>query len=89
MVPTDTKRPTYYEELKERGYSRRDFMKFCTMMAAYLGLEASGTAQIAKTLSKTSRVPVIWLHFQECTCCSESFIRTSHPKVADIKLDKF
>ena len=31
-------RPTYYDELRERGYSRRDFMKFCTFMAAYLGL---------------------------------------------------
>ncbi len=88
MVPTVTKRPTYYEELREKGYSRRDFMKFCTMMAAYLGLEATGTAQIAKTLMKTPRVPVIWLHFQECTCCSESFIRSSHPIVADIILDK-
>ena len=36
----------------------------------------------------TPRVPVIWLHFQECTCCSESFIRSSHPMVADIILDK-
>ncbi|MCB0620756.1 MAG: hydrogenase small subunit [Saprospiraceae bacterium] len=83
-----TKRPTYFEELREKGYSRRDFMRFCTIMAAYLGLEATGTAQIAKALQTTPRVPVIWLHFQECTCCSESFIRSSHPIVADIILDK-
>jgi hydrogenase small subunit len=82
------KRPTYYEELRQRGYSRRDFMRFCTVMAAYMGLEATGAAQIAKTLQSTSRVPVVWLHFQECTCCSESFIRSSHPIVADIILDK-
>ncbi len=88
MPFTTTKRPTYFEELRDRGYSRRDFMKFCTMMAAYLGLETSGAAQIAKTLENTPRVPVIWLHFQECTCCSESFIRSSHPIVADIVLDK-
>jgi len=87
MSSTTTNRPTYFEELRERGYSRRDFMKFCTMMAAYLGLEASGAAQIAKTLESTPRIPVIWLHFQECTCCSESFIRSSHPIVADIVLD--
>ncbi len=43
-------------------------MKFCTFMAAYLGLEASGAAQISEALMNTSRVPVIWLHFQECTC---------------------
>ncbi len=88
MTPNVPKRPTYYEELMDRGYSRRDFMRFCTFMAAYMGLQTTGAAQISEALMKTSRVPVIWLHFQECTCCSESFIRSSHPIVADILLDK-
>jgi hydrogenase small subunit len=79
---------TYYEELKQRGHSRRDFMKFCSMMAAYLGLKTSGIAQVAEALQKSQRIPIIWLHFQECTCCSESFIRSSHPIVSDIILDK-
>ena len=83
-----TKRKTYYEELRDNGYSRRDFLKFCTMMAAYMGLQSSGAAQVANALETKSRMPVIWLHFQECTCCSESFIRSSHPIVADIILDK-
>lgn len=83
-----TKRPTYYDELREKGYSRRDFMKFCTLIAAYMGLQSTAVAQVAKALENSSRVPVIWLHFQECTCCSESFIRSSHPIVADIILDK-
>jgi hydrogenase small subunit len=80
--------PTYYDEVLGKGYSRRDFMKFCTMMAAYMGLEQSGLAQVAKALQQKTRMPVIWLHFQECTCCSESFIRSSHPMVADILLDQ-
>jgi hydrogenase small subunit len=88
MVATKNSRPTYYEELKSKGYSRRDFMKFCTTIAAYLGLHASGVGQIAKALQSNPRMSVIWLHFQECTCCSESFIRSSHPIVADILLDK-
>ncbi len=82
------KRPTYYEELRAKGYSRRDFMKFCTMITAYMGLQQSGIAQVADALKAKPRIPVIWLHFQECTCCSESFIRTSHPITADILLDK-
>lgn len=57
-------------------------------MAAYLGLENSSTAQVAEALSTKPRLPVIWLHFQECTCCSESFIRSSHPIVADVLLDQ-
>lgn len=88
MTEMQTKRATYFEELQDRGYSRRDFLKFCTMMAAYLGLQTSGAAQVAKALETKPRLPVIWLHFQECTCCSESFIRSSHPIVADIILDK-
>ncbi|MFC2089263.1 hydrogenase small subunit [Bacteroidota bacterium] len=79
---------TLYEEIREKGYSRRDFLKFCGTMGALLGLEASGIAQIAKALETKSRIPVLWMHFQECTCCSESFIRSSHPIVADIVLDK-
>ncbi len=83
-----TKKPTIYEEVRAAGYSRRDFLKFCGTMAAMLGLEASGVAQVAKALETNSRIPVLWMHFQECTCCSESFIRSSHPIVADILLDK-
>jgi len=81
-------RPSFYEELRGKGVSRRDFIKFCTTMAAFLGLEASGVSQIAKAFETKPRLPVIWFHFQECTCCSESFIRASHPIVADIVLDK-
>jgi len=80
--------PTYYEEVQRKGYSRRDFVKFVSMMTAFIGLEQSAIGQVAKALETKPRMPVIWLHFQECTCCSESFIRSSHPIVADILLDK-
>lgn len=79
---------TYYESIIKQGYSRRDFMKFATYIAAYMGLENSLVGQVAKSLENTYRMPVIWEHFQECTCCSESFIRSDHPIVADIILDK-
>ncbi|MCP4551087.1 MAG: hydrogenase small subunit [Bacteroidetes bacterium] len=82
------KKATIYEEIRAKGHSRRDFLKFCTTMSVMLGLETSGVTQITKALEKKHRIPVIWMHFQECTCCSESFIRSSHPIVADIVLDK-
>lgn len=85
MIPDQ---PTYYEEVQRKGYSRRDFLKFVSMMAAFIGLEQSAIGEIAKAMETKPRLPVIWLHFQECTCCSESFIRSSHPIVADILLDK-
>ena len=81
-------RETYYESIIKQGYSRRDFMKFATYIAAYMGVETSMIGQVVKSLETTYRVPVIWEHFQECTCCSESFIRSDHPIVSDIILNK-
>jgi hydrogenase small subunit len=79
---------TIWELMKERGYSRRDFLKFCSYITAAAGIHASGLAKVVKALETKPRPPVIWMHFQECTCCSESFIRSSHPVIADIVLDK-
>ncbi len=82
------RKETYFESIVKQGYSRRDFMKFTTYMAAYMGLSSSVVGQITKSMETTPRLPVIWEHYQECTCCSESFIRSDHPIVADIILDK-
>jgi len=84
----EKKRPSVYEESSKKGVSRRDFLKFCTTMAALMGLESTGVAQVVKALETKSRLPIIWLHLQECTCCSESFIRTSHPILADLLFDQ-
>lgn len=83
-----TKQPTYYQEIIRKGYSRRDFINFASLMAAFIGVENSAIGQVAEAMKTKPRIPIIWLHFQECTCCSESFIRSSHPMVADILLDK-
>jgi hydrogenase small subunit len=82
------KEETIYERITSRGVSRRDFLQFCAWMGACIGLEQTGVAQMTKALETKKRIPVVWLHFQECTCCSESFLRSSHPIVADILLDK-
>lgn len=87
-TPTAPKEQTIYEHMISRGVSRREFLRFCAWMGACIGLEKSGIAQIAQALETRKRIPVVWMHFQECTCCSESFLRSSHPIVADILLDK-
>lgn len=79
---------TYYNSIERQGYNRRDFLKFVAYIGAYMGVQSSAIGQITKALETTPRLPVIWEHFQECTCCSESFIRSDHPIVADIILDK-
>jgi hydrogenase small subunit len=77
-----------WEQARMRGYSRRDFLQFCSWLAAAAGIESSGVTKVVKALEAKARLPVVWFHFQECTCCSESFIRSSHPIVSDIVLDR-
>ena len=77
-----------WEKIKSQGYSRREFLRFCSYMSAMLGLDAGGLRAIQEALEKKPRPPVVWFHFQECTCCSESFIKSSHPIVGDVILDK-
>ena len=77
-----------YENMREKGYSRRDFLRFCSYMATVAGISTTALPKVVKALETKPRPPVVWFHFQECTCCSESFIRSSHPIVADIILDK-
>jgi hydrogenase small subunit len=76
-----------WESMEKKGYSRRQFLQFCTAAAAAAGFAKSGVAQVVSAFEKKEKPAVLWMHFQECTCCSESFIRASHPIVADALLD--
>src|SRR5665647_1064539 len=75
---------TFYQEMRRKGYSRRDFLKMCGLLTVVLGLEASFTSRIANALETKPRLPVIYLHLQLCTCCTESFIRTAHPLLSEL-----
>jgi hydrogenase small subunit len=57
------------------------------MAAASVGLPAWTARVWAENAAKGLKPSVIWLHFQECTGCTESLLRTSHPKVAELILD--
>jgi len=82
-----TSQPSIWSTMQKKGYSRRDFLQFCGFATAACGLKASAFDEVKQTFEHKRRPPVVWLHFQECTCCSESFIRSSHPIVADVLLD--
>ena len=73
--------------LERRGVSRRDFLRVCTIAAAAAGLPAWTAVKFAEAASVKTRPSVIWLHFQECTGCTESLLRTSHPAAAELILD--
>jgi len=87
-MPEGTKLPTVWESAQSRGVTRRDFIKACTWLTAAMGLPASAIAKVVEALDNRPRLPVVWFHFQECTCCSESFIKSNHPLVSELILDK-
>jgi len=85
------RRETIGEHIQRCGVSRRDFLEFCgrLMVAAPMGLaltEHVSAQGVADEIAKARRPSVIWLHFQDCTGCTETLLRTSQPDVADLIL---
>jgi hydrogenase small subunit len=74
------------ERADASGVSRRDFLKVCSLAAGAVGLPAWAGEKMADKAATGAKPPVIWLHFQECTGCSESLLRTSAPDVAELIL---
>jgi hydrogenase small subunit len=77
----------FRRELARRGISRREFMGFCSAMAALIGLPRSAAGQIAAALTATRKPTLVWLEFQDCAGNTESFLRASKPTAAEVVLD--
>ena len=75
------------EILKQRGVSRRDFLKFCTAMTAALSLPASFAPSVAQALDEVKRPTLVWLEFQDCAGDTEALLRAANPTVGEILLD--
>ncbi|WP_070966102.1 hydrogenase small subunit [Vibrio sonorensis] len=74
--------------LKDHGISRRSFISLCSGLAASLGIQSVNAGEvIAKTLTSKRRPPVIWIGAQECTGCTESLLRSTHPTVENLILN--
>ena len=67
--------------------SRRGFMQFCAALSATLGLPKGAEAAVQQAMETAQRPSVIWLHFQECTGCTESMLRAEHPTLERLILD--
>ena len=77
---------TFYQAMRRQGVTRRSFLKYCSLAATSLGLGAGMAPKIAWALENKPRIPVVWIHGLECTCCTESFIRSTHPLAKDVIL---
>ncbi len=87
-----TSQDTIGQSLTRAGVSRRSFLELCTqlMVAAPFGLSLTDKAQAAEVADEihgARRPSIIWLHFQDCTGCTESLLRTSRPDLGTLIFD--
>jgi hydrogenase small subunit len=70
------------------GISRRDFLKYCGVSAAVLGLSSTDLLRLKELLANPSAPTVLWLQGAGCTGCSISFLNrissTSPTTAADV-----
>jgi len=77
----------FNHRLSQEGLTRRSFLKFCGVVAGAMGLESAFGAKIFEAFAVGPRPSVLWLHFAECTGCTEATLRTSNPGFADLIFD--
>ena len=67
-------------------FSRREFLKMGTGLAAMMGLGPLAAPEMARALEKmvAKQAPVLWLQGQSCSGCSVSFLNTAHPDPAEV-----
>ncbi|MGA1825248.1 MAG: hydrogenase small subunit [bacterium] len=80
-------REDFEETLTSRGITRRDFIKWSSLMTATMMLPPIFNLKLAKAAEMTSRLPVVWLNFAECTGCTEAVLRSSYPSFDNIILE--
>lgn len=73
--------------LKLTELTRRDFLKICTIVTATMGLPFSMVDKVEAALKKGPKPTVVWLHLMECTGCTESLLRSSHPPLGRFLLE--
>ncbi len=82
---------TIGQQLAAARVSRRKFLQFCSalMVAAPFGLPLTDKVhaeEVAKEIKRSRRPSVIWMHFQDCTGCTETLLRTSKPDLGELVL---
>jgi len=80
--------PRTSDQLEMGGIDRRSFIKFAASMTVAMGLPIGMSGRVMAAIEEESARPaVIWLHFQECTGCTESLLRSTHPTLETLILD--
>jgi hydrogenase small subunit len=69
------------------GVPRRQFLQIFAGVVAAMGFPSTAFGAVMKAVAQARRPSVIWLHFQECTGCTESLLRAEHPTLEKLILD--
>lgn len=66
--------------------SRRDFLKYCSWVAAAIGVPGITGAEVADALESTMtrRPSVVYTSFQACTGCAIQLLQTREPTIPDL-----
>jgi hydrogenase small subunit len=76
------------EQIEACGIDRRGFIKFAVGITAAMGLPLGMAGRVMAAVEEAAlKPPVIWLHFQECTGCTESLLRATHPTLEQLILE--
>ena len=53
-----------WQNMQQKGYSRRDFLQFCATAATVAGFGKPGVAQVVSAFEKKEKPAVVWMHFR-------------------------
>jgi hydrogenase small subunit len=81
--------PKSYKEgfMSAWSLDRREFLKVLTAAVATMGFPASFVDKVEAAVATKKKPTVIWLNFMECTGCSETLLRASHPPLGRFLLE--
>jgi len=72
-----------------KGLSRRDFLKYCTAVAALIGAGPMGAMKVAEAIAEAVKVPIlVWSDFQECLGCTIALLQATAPTPAQLILQQ-
>jgi Ni,Fe-hydrogenase I small subunit len=78
----------HLQEVEQRlQMPRREFLQFCATRRPPWACRPAPKRRWPRRSRAAKRPSVIWLHFQECTGCSESLLRAEHPTLEKLILD--
>jgi hydrogenase small subunit len=71
------------------GLSRREFISYCGVLAAVIGLDQLSVPRIAAALEQAAERPVVvWSDFQECLGCTVALLQSTSPTPAELILQQ-